>query len=180
MHYINYEYLCQLVLNEIRSNIAVVNANEHHMEEFIRAVMAKKVKVNSSTNESTLAKLTQRKAELDKIIEKIFEGIVLSDMPIERFKEMSVKYESERLDLISRIDKIKSALAETTDEDSNYLHFFEIMTKYKGADKLNATMLNELIERIEVHEATGTRTERQQQVDIYYRFVNEGLVSPEN
>ena len=180
MHYINYDFLSKLVLNAIRSNIAVVNSNQHRMEEFIREAMSKNKKTVVSTDESVLIKLTGRKAELDKIIEKLFEGIVLSDIPLERFKEMSAKYENERIDVVSRIAKIQTTLAQRTDVEANYQQFFEMMMKYKGEDSLSSTMLNELIDRIEVHEATGTRNQRQQQVDIHYRFIDEGLASPEN
>jgi DNA invertase Pin-like site-specific DNA recombinase len=182
LHYTNYEHLYNLVLNAIRRNITIVESNQHRMEKFIRDAMTKTNSQNSKNENALLAKLTRRKEELDRIIERLFEESVLGDMPRERFYEMSAKYESERNELIPRIDKINATLAEKTDAELKYRRFFEMMMKYKGAESLSATMLNELIERIDVHENTGgERAKRQQQVDIHYRFIDEGLISsPEN
>ena len=50
--------------------------------------------------------------------------------------------------------------------------FLPLIQKYTDIQELNAHILNELIEKIVVHEkeigADGTKT---QQVDIYYRFI---------
>jgi len=44
---------------------------------------------------------------------------------------------------------------------------------------LDATMLYTLINRIEIHAPQGRRPNRTQEVAIRYRFVDEGLVSPQ-
>ena len=40
---------------------------------------------------------------------------------------------------------------------------------------MTATMVNDLVDRIDIHKAEGKRSDRTQQVDVHYRFIDEGL-----
>ncbi|MCL1880666.1 MAG: recombinase family protein [Oscillospiraceae bacterium] len=181
MHYINYKFLCELVLKAIQKNITVVALNEQRMEDFIRESLSNSELQNNKSEDALLAKLTRRKSELDSLIEWLFEETVLGNLSSERLYDMSEKYESESAEVVSRIGKIKATLAEKADVETNYRRFFEVMMKYKGAEDLSATMVNELIERIVIHENEGgKRATRYQQIDIHYRFIDEGLKSLDN
>ena len=46
-----------------------------------------------------------------------------------------------------------------------------LIKKYTVIDQLDAAILNELIDKIEVHEAEKIDGKRVQKVDIYYRFI---------
>jgi hypothetical protein len=181
MHYIPYPLLYDLVLAEIRENIAVVTANEHCIEEFINKSLAKnKVKIRKA-EDTVFEKLNRRKDELDKMIERLFEGSALNSLSTERFHEMLAKYETERREVVSQLDKMKTTVTDELDGSTRIRNFFQIMKKYKGKEKLTATMVNELIDKIVVHESNGRKKNRVQQVDIHYKFIDEGLAkSPEN
>ena len=175
MHYIKYKLLYELVLAEIRENIAVVTANEHRIEEFISASLTKNKSKSRKAGDTAFDKLTRRKGELDKMVERLFEGSALNSLSTERFHEMLTKYETERNEVISQLDKIKATQTEELDEPTKIKNFFEVMKKYKGVADLTATMVSELIEKIVVHESNGGKKNRVQQVDIHYRFIDEGL-----
>jgi len=49
------------------------------------------------------------------------------------------------------------------------------MKKYTEVDALDSNMLYALIDHIDVHTAEGRKPNRTQQVDIHYRFIDEGL-----
>ena len=51
------------------------------------------------------------------------------------------------------------------------VNFTAIIEKYLDIKELNKTVLNELIDKIEVHEAEKIDGKRVQKVDIYYRFI---------
>lgn len=179
-HYIQYEQLKQLVLEAIRENAAIVKANEHRLEDFIRQSLAGHSDKSKKSDRAALTKLTRRKDELDQIIKRLFEENVLGNMPSERFYEMSSGYETEIKDVTSRINKLNAALSEETDNESNYRHFFEIMRNYIEVETLDTTMLYNLIDHIDVHAPVGRHPNRTQQVDIHYKFIDEGLSSPQN
>jgi len=173
MHYINYELLYELVQSEIRKNIYVADLNERRTEEFIReAVEIKKAKGNNL--DDVFARLTRRKDELDRVIERLFESSALNSLSSELFHEMLAKYNNERNETITELEKIKTT-APKKEEEENYKRFFEVIRKYKGEEKLSVTMLNDLIERIEVHESEGGRGNRTQKVEIHWRFVDGGI-----
>jgi len=180
-HYINYEFLYELVLAEIRENITVMTENEHRMDDFIRERLRSRAKRDSKDpNKTTFAKLTHRKDELDKIIERLFESSALSSLSSEHFHEMLAKYTSERNEVISRLEKSKTPLSDKTEDEADYQRLFKVLKKYQGEECLSSTMLNELVERIDVHESNGGRVNRKQKVEIHYRFIDEGLAeSPE-
>jgi hypothetical protein len=173
MHYIPYHLLYDLVLAEIRENIAVVTANEHCIEEFIKKSLSKSTLRDNYASRGS--RLNRRKDELDKMIERLFEGSALNSLSSERFHEMLAKYETERAEVIAGLDKIKASVSEELDEPTRIRNFFQIMKKYKGKDKLTATMVNELVDRIIVHESNGGKKNREQQVDIHYKFIDGGL-----
>ena len=176
MHYIKYDLLYDLVLAEIRENIAVVTANEHRIEEFINESLTKNKSKSKKATDTVFTKLNLRKDELDKMIERLFEGSALNSLSTERFHEMLAKYESERTEVVSQLDKIKDSATDELDEPTKIRNFFDIMKKYKGESDLTGTMVNELIEKIVVHESNGGKKNRTQQVDIHYRFIKEGLI----
>lgn len=50
-----------------------------------------------------------------------------------------------------------------------------MIQKYTDFETLTTPMLNEYIEKVVVHEATGKRRgeERKQQVDVYFNFIGD-------
>ncbi|MCL1881049.1 MAG: recombinase family protein [Oscillospiraceae bacterium] len=179
MHYINYEFLYELVLKSIQQNITVVNANEQRQEQFIQAFIREAVAKTSvkfqNSDEANFDRLTRRKDELDKIIQKLFESSAVQSLSSDAFHEMLAKYDKERTEVLTQLGELKTRLSEKTDDGCDYRRFFELIKKYRGEEKLTATMVNELIEKIVVHESNGCRKNREQQVDIYYRFAKNGL-----
>ena len=71
--------------------------------------------------------------------------------------------------------QLKSTKSDESDTEENYRRFFAIARQYRGMTELSATMLHDLVDRIEVHESQGTRGHKTQRVEIHYRFVEEGL-----
>jgi hypothetical protein len=179
-HYIQYVLLQQLVLEGIQENAAIVKANQHDLENFIKKSLAGRSSQSKKADRAALAKLNRRKEELSQIIKRLFEENVLGKMPSERFYEMSTGYETEAKDVSSRIEKLQASLSSEDEYETNYRHFCELMLQYVDVQKLDATMLNMLIDRIDVHAPEGRGSKRTQEVDVYYRFIGKGLASPKN
>ncbi|MBQ4580729.1 MAG: DUF4368 domain-containing protein, partial [Clostridia bacterium] len=56
----------------------------------------------------------------------------------------------------------------------NTAKWMELIKRYVNPTALTAEMLNELIEKIVIHEATkGEGGQRTQKIEIYYRFVGK-------
>ena len=49
-------------------------------------------------------------------------------------------------------------------------------SSYEKIEELTPNILRAFIDRIEVHEATGKRKDREQQIDIYYKVIGKASV----
>ena len=89
----------------------------------------------------------------------------------ERFSRMSRRYEEEQKELAERIKELKTELDKERGKSMTTDMFIAIVRKYTRAKKLTERMLNELIERIEVHQAEKVEGEHRQKLTIQYNCV---------
>ena len=59
----------------------------------------------------------------------------------------------------------------------NVAQFIALVKKYNEVDTLTPTIVNEFIERIEVHAPDKSSGHRTQQIDIVYNFIGVPIVS---
>lgn len=88
---------------------------------------------------------------------------------------MSSKYEAEQKELRDKIKALQGAVERTKSKAVTADMFISAIRKYTRARKLTPRMLNELIEKIEVHQAEKVDGVWQQKLTIHYHCV--GVVS---
>ena len=71
--------------------------------------------------------------------------------------------------------ELQKATASYREATDNSRRFTALIRKYFDVEVLNAPMLNELVNKIEIHEREIYNGERVQKIDIYYNFV--GILS---
>ena len=125
-----------------------------------------------------LKRITNRKNQIDKILQKLYEDKALEKISEDKYNSMSAAYDEEYTQLISRKSELESLLAEVETNKENIQYFSKLIEKYSDIQELNARILNELIEKIVVSEKEIIDGEKYQCVHIYYKFV--GLMSIEN
>ena len=90
------------------------------------------------------------------------------------FKMLSQKYQTEQQELVEKIDRLKTELASEKQTTADAEKWIALIKQYSEPTELTAEMLNTLIEKIIIHEATkepdGTRA---QEIEIFYRFVGK-------
>ena len=84
---------------------------------------------------------------------------------------MSRKYEEEQTELQKRIDEITAEVSEDEGKADNAEQFTKLIKDYAGIKKLDAALLNTLIEKITVGEPKKSGGETVQEVKIYYKFI---------
>jgi FKBP-type peptidyl-prolyl cis-trans isomerase len=173
---IQYDSLSRLVLDEVRENASIAKANEHRIDDYIRESLSGNNDKNKKADTALLAKLKRRENEIDRIIKRLFEESVLGDMPRERFFILSAEYESEKGEVVSRIEQIKRKFEQESDVESNYKKFFELMKNYTDLTELSSTIITNVVNRLVVYESDGRGVNRTQRVEVHYRLVDEGLV----
>ena len=116
--------------------------------------------------------MDKRIAELSRILNKLYEDMALERISEERYQAMAPGYEQEQEMLRGRREQLTAEIARSEEIYENINKFLPVIQKYTDISELNAHILNELIEKIVVHEKEidedGVKSQR---IDIYYKFI---------
>ena len=170
-HYIRADFLEQVILQEIRRLTRYASQYE---DEFAEVVMGYSQHFDVTLRErkqKELAAMTSRDKELDRLFNRMYEDNVNGKIDDERFARMSAQYTTEQKELA---EKIKITYAEIEKRESKAMTkdaFISTVRKYTRIRKLSESMLNELIERVIVHQSEKIDGVHVQKLTIYYNCV---------
>ena len=125
------------------------------------------VALDRKLKEKELAALQARDEELDGLFERIYEDNVSGKLSDDRFAKMSRRYEAEQKELSEKIKALRSDMDKLSSKTMTTDMFISTVRKYTRAKKLTPRMLNELIDRIEVHQAEKIDGEWVQKLTIH-------------
>ena len=170
-HYVRVDFLEQVVLGEIKR---LTKFASHYEDDFVKAVMGssqQSVALDRKLKEKELAALQARDEELDGLFERIYEDNVSGKLSDDRFSKMSRRYEEEQKEISERIKALRSEMDKLSSKAVTADMFISTVRKYTRAKALTPRMLNELIDRIEVHQAEKIDGEWIQHLTIHYNCV---------
>jgi len=170
-HYVRVDFLEQVVLGEIKR---LTRFASHYEDDFVKAVMGstqESVELDRRLKQKELASLQARDEELDGLFERIYEDNVSGKLSDDRFAKMSRRYEQEQKELAEKIKARRSEMDTLGSRAMTSDMFISTVRKYTRAKKLTPRMLNELIERIEVHQAEKIDGKWEQRLTIHYNCV---------
>ena len=171
-HAIGWQTLNRLVLEDIRRNAQVAKlAAARYVGVLLRAKLEKE-KGETVRAERELKKAEKRIGELDKILAKLYEDQALGKISEARYQAMAPGYETEQASLQERVSRLREQLAHTQEVQDNVEQFVPLIQKYTDIQELTPHILNELIEKIVVHEKKVEEDgSKSQMVEIHYKFV---------
>lgn len=173
-HYITFDTIYNLVLIDIQKNLFSYRRDSKRFKEFLSSKYQSMSDKESNQVRDEYEKKKNRCQELDKIISRLYEDNVLGRISDERYESMSQTYESEQTEIRKSIPQLKSRLEELQTQSNSADMFINIIRKYTIVDKLDAAILNELIDKIVVHQKEQTEDGQVfQQIEIFYRFVGK-------
>ena len=114
---------------------------------------------------------TKRIAEIDRLIEKVFEqnaGGILSN---ERFAKMLQNYEKEQKALTQEVEENRQTLQNAEQRVMDLRLVLRTLREMTDIKELTPTLVNSLIERIEVHNSDKSSGHSHVKVDIYFTAV---------
>ena len=120
--------------------------------DMLLAVKSEKQKAETDRRKRELKKVDKRIAELSKILNKLYEDMALERISEERYQAMAPGYEREQEMLKGKRETLAAEIARSEEVYDNIERFLPVIWKYTDITELNARILNELIERIDVHE----------------------------
>ena len=178
-HYIRADFLEQILLAEIRRLTRFVSKYEKEFATLMMGFTQQAAEDERKLIQKELDAAKARDRELDTLFERIYEDNVAGKLTDERFARMSAKYEDEQKELREKIKTLQERIERTKSKAVTADMFVSAVRKYTRAKKLTPRMLNELVQRIEVHQAEKVDGVWVQRLTIHYNCVG-AITIPEN
>ena len=170
-HYIRADALEQVMLLEIRRMTQFLQGKE---EDFVKLLMDKSLQQaqrESRRKEKELEAMLARCYELDGLFTKTYEDNASGKLSDERYMMITKRYDDEQISLKSKISALQTEIDAEKRHRNSAASFLRTVKKYTKIEELNPTIVNELVEKIVVHQAQGLGKGRTQQLEIHYNFV---------
>ena len=174
-HYISDKILQVIVLENIQRVISYIKSYE---DLFIQEQLAKSAQdeiKKISINKKELEKAKSRIIEIDNLFMHIYEDNVSGKISNDRFRNLSFNYDKEQQELKIKIEQLSKDIENTEKKDTDITQFISNVKKYTEITELTPEILNELIEKILVHQTEKIDGKKVQEIDIHYRGV--GIIS---
>lgn len=89
----------------------------------------------------------------------------------DRFAKLSGNYEAEQAQLQRRVEELQRFLDDAKEKSLNADHFLALVRKYTDIRELDAEIIREFVERINVFQAEKVDGHRQQRIQIIYNCI---------
>ena len=173
-HYIRYDTLYAYVLSRLQYWSAQSDMGEEHLKRQLLHANDREQQRMVKMRDAELKRAQKRQKELDRLFSKLYEDWAAERITEYNFKVLSEKYQTEQAEVLEKIERLQAELATEQQTVVNIDQWIGLIQQYTHPEELTAEMLNALIEKIVVHEKTvGEDGEKEQTVDIYYRFVGK-------
>lgn len=170
-HYIRERVVEQIVLESMQRILLNVQAFE---KEFARKQMdcyTEDKKKQLAAKRRELSKAKKRIAEIDALIQKIYEDNASGKLSDERYATLSLSYEEEQKTLKSAVPEMQAYLETETDKTESLQKFVQKVKQITELQALTPELIHEFVDRIVVYAPRYLDGKRVQLLDIYYSGV---------
>lgn len=172
MHYIPTQKLEAAILSTIQRVSWYVRNNEAEFIERVREASDLRQEEAVKDSKTQLAKAKRRHKELDGLVKKLYEANATGKLPDKHFTRLLAEYDEEQAALEASMTEWQEQIDNWNADKLKTEKFIELVKRYTDFSELTTPMLNEFIEKVVVHEATGGRgNSRRQRLDIYLNFI---------
>ncbi len=173
-HYITMRAIQKIIVAEIRSmaNLAVSD-EESARKEFL----AKKDQMQTEqfkADSKKLADYKKRIAELDELIQSVYEDKVAGKIPESVCIKLLEKYEMEQRELTRNSEALEKNLEETRKNETDVNEFIRRLKKYTDVQEITREMCLELIEYITVDKHPEDKS-HPREIHIYYKLLDKPI-----
>ena len=178
MHFIKTSVLWELILTAIREVSDYVRQDEQAFIDKVQQTSTVQIAETQREQKRRLAEATERNGELNTLIKKLYEGNATGKIPDKHFERLLAEYDREQTALETEIEDLQEQIDSFNEDSTKADKFIAVVRRYTDFTELTTPMLNEFIEKVVVHEATGGRTDRKQKIDVYFNFVGQVELPP--
>ncbi len=168
-HSIKNVVLHEIVLKNLREAIQYVTQHEAEFMQEAADSSLRERDAEFSRKRDTLAKAESRIVELDNIFKHLYEDNVTGKLSDDRFIKMSHDYELEQENLKSMAAALRKELKQQEQQKNNVKAFVSTVKKYTDMQELDASVLREFIDHIEVSHVD--KKSKTREITIVYNFI---------
>ena len=152
-HQIRNSVIEEFLLDGICNVTAYVCEHEEEFEEMVTKLSKSETEKTLRDEKRELEQSQTRIYKLDTIIQRLYEDNVEGKISDERFVKMSQSYETEQKALEESITALRSNISARQENRVNVDSFIALVRKHTDIRELNAEIIREFVERIEVFQA---------------------------
>lgn len=170
-HYIREKVVEQIILESMQRILLNVQVFE---KEFARKQMdcyTEDKKKQLAAKRRELSKAKKRIAEIDALIQKIYEDNASGKLSDERYATLSLSYEEEQKTLKAAVPEMQAYLETETDKTESLQRFIQKVKQITELKALTPELIHEFVDRIVVYAPRYLDGKRVQLLDIYYSGV---------
>ena len=170
-HYIREKVVEQIVLESMQRILLNVQAFE---KEFARKQMdcyTEDKKKQLAAKHRELSRAKKRIAEIDTLIQKIYEDNASGKLSDERYATLSLSYEEEQKTLKAAVPELQSFLETETDKTESLQRFIQKVKQVTELKVLTPELIHEFVDKIVVYAPRYLDGKRVQLLDLYYSGV---------
>ena len=151
----------------------IQNSEVQLLDRLLKSVdKHREAELKHSTKE--LQKAEKRQKEIDNVFAKMYEDRANGSLDERNYAMLSGKYQTEQRQIAEQIETFAEKLYKSEHTKSGAQRWIELILKHSEMAELTAPMLNELIEKIVVHQSYKDENgNKVWDIDIYYRFVGK-------
>lgn len=161
--------LLKAILRDLSSN--AIDDKEMFLESLktenseVQGISGTKIKARLKTIET-------RQDEIEKLMCRIYEDMIFGNIPEKRYERMNEGYEREQRELEREIIKLRQDLESLKSKRSDGKKFLKLMEKYENFDSFSNEMVEELVDKIIIHERDKKwHDDSPQKIEIYFKFI---------
>ena len=165
----------EFILEQVQQVVSYIHNFEWLFIKEKQNASIEEQKVQVARDKKQLTQYQQRLKEIDNLIQHIYEDNVSGKITDEMFSNFSTNYTNEQKDLKEKIEILNKSISTTEQKEIAITSFVDKVKKYTEIKELTPEIINELIDKILVHQQTKIDGKKYQQIDIYYSGV--GIIS---
>lgn len=171
-HYIRYEVLYAHVLERLQGWIELAQQDEDALLQEILKSSNQHRHAERKKSASEYRKAEKRHTELDNLFTRMYEDWSAGRITEYNFNMLSQKYQDEQIALDEKLAALKFETDSVQQTEIDAKKWIDLIKQYSHPTELSAELLNALIDRIYIHEATyDEEGHKFQKIDIHYRFI---------
>ena len=172
-HSISADNVEALILSSVKRFSRFVLNDEKAFALELQSLWNEKQEEKPKYNQSELQRCKKRYDELSALVRGLYENLMSGLLPERQYKQLMKQYDDEQAELETKMETMKTELAEEKVSSVDIKHFISLIRKCKNPTEISDTMFNELVDKIVVYEAEGVGKARTQKVDIYFNYVGQ-------